>query len=217
MAKRKTATRTISNAGRLRMLRVVAATKAIGLAPTESSVEADGVVDMEFDRDIASFQVQPHTFELLVDGQTAKYTPDAKYVRSTGVIGFREFKDSSTPLNPEVVRKLDAAARQFARDGYEFAVVGSDELRRGYRMANLRLLKRYAQWPVSEVLRRQVRDAVRAPGRHVLADLRDVVGSTALGSLYRLLWDQSIGVDLVGAPLCGASPVWSVESEGAPS
>jgi hypothetical protein len=217
MAKRKTATRTISNAGRLRMLRVVAATKAIGLAPTESSVEADGVVDMEFDRDILTFQVQPQTFELVFDGQQRKYTPDAKYVRPTGVIGFREFKDSSTLLNPEEMSKLDAAARQLARDGYEFAVVDSDQLRRGYRMANIRLLKRYAQWPVSEPLRRQVRDAVRAPGRHVLGDLRDVVGPASLGSLYRMLWDQSIGVDLVGAPLSSASPVWSVESQGAHS
>lgn len=164
MAKRKTATRTISNAGRLRTLRVVAATKAIGLAPTESSVEADGVVDMEYDRAIASFQVQPEKFRVVVDGKTTIYTPDARYVRPTGVIGFREFKESTEALDPEEVRKLDAAAKQFTRDGYEFDIVDAAQLRRGHRMPNLRLLKRYSQWPASERLRRQVQDSLRAPG-----------------------------------------------------
>ena len=47
MARRKTATRTISNAGRLKVLTVLASHKSIGLAPTESSVEVDGLVDLE--------------------------------------------------------------------------------------------------------------------------------------------------------------------------
>jgi len=212
MVKRKTATRTISNAGRLQATRVVAGIKAIGLAPTESSVEADGLLDMQYDRTIATFQVQPKTFELVVDGEARKYTPDVKYVRATGVIGFREFKDASQPLPPDEVRKLEAAARRFNDEGYDFDIVNSAELRRGYRMANLRLLKRYAQWPTSERLRAQVHDFLRQPGRHTLGCLRDLVGLAALGGLYRMLWDQAVGVDLVAAPLCSATPVWSLEA-----
>lgn len=212
MVKRKTATRTISNAGRLKMVRVVAATKAIGLAPTESSVEADGIIDMEYDRDIDSFQVQPVKLKLVMDGKSVTYTPDAKYVRSTGVIGFREFKDAARPLEPDVTRKLDAAASQLSLDGYEFTLVDSAKLRRGYRMPNLRLLKRYAQWPVSERLRQQVMDFLRTPGQHTLADLRELVGSASLGSLYRLVWEQAVAVDLVAAPLGAGTPVWSVET-----
>lgn len=212
MARRSTATRTITNAGRLRVLEIVAATKAIGLAPTESSVEADGIVDLEYDKTIRQFEVQPVTVGLLVDGQHRKYTPDIRYVRPTGVVGFREFKDAAKPLSLDEVRKLEAANERFTREGYEFGVVDSAQLRRGYRMANLRLLRRYARWPVSEQLRHQVVDFLQTPGEHTLGELRELVGYGSFGSLYRMLWDQEVGVDLVAARLCAATPVWSADA-----
>lgn len=96
--------------------------------------------------------------------------------------------------------------------GYEFGVMGSAELRRGYRMPNLRLLRRYARWPITERLRQQVFDFLRTPGQHTLSDLRELVGLAMLGSLYRMLWEQAVAVDLVAAPLCAATPVRSIEA-----
>ena len=213
MAKRRTATRTISNAGRLRVLEVVtAARKVVGIAPTESSVEPDGIIDLAYDRGIAQIQVQPITVELDVDGEIRRYTPDVKYVRDTGVIGFREFKDSDTPMEPDMVRKLEAARAYFRRDGFEFAVVESKELRRGYRMDNLRALKRYAQWPPTQRVRDLVFGCLRDGARKTLGELRELVGLAGLGSLYRLMWDQEIGVELEAARLCAATSVWGVSA-----
>jgi hypothetical protein len=208
MAKRKTATRTLSNAGRLRILRVVAAVKAMGLAPTESSVEADGLVDLEYDRTIERFEVQPLTVEVQVDGKTRQYTPDVRYVRRTGVIGFREFKGSDEDLEPDTVRKLEAASERFRRDGYEFSVMDAAQLRVGYRMDNLRLLHRYAQWPAPGKLRSQVLGALDAQSRQTLGELRSLVGNANLGGLYRMLWDQEVGVDLVSDRLSARTSVW---------
>jgi hypothetical protein len=208
MAKRKTATRTISNAGRLRVLRVVAAAKAIGLAPTESSVEADGLIDLEYDRTIERFQVQPLTVEVMVGDQPRQYTPDVRYVRRTGVIGFREFKESEEDLEPDDVRKLEAANERFRREGYEFSVMDAAQLREGFRMDNLRLLHRYAQWPASQKLRAQVLDALALRPRQTLGELRSLVGNAHLGGLYRMLWDQEVGVDLVGERLSAHTSVW---------
>ena len=212
MAKRKTATRVISNAGRLRVLEVVAAAKAIGIAPTESSVESDGLIDLAYDRSVASFQVQPVTVDLLVDGVARRYTPDVKYVRHTGVIGFREFKDSDHPLEPDMVRKLEAARLQFQRDGYEFDVMESGDLRRGFRMDNLRTLKRYSGWAASQLLREEVLAALQHGWAKDLGQLRELVGLAGLGGLYRMLWDQEVGVDLESARLCAASRVWRLPS-----
>jgi hypothetical protein len=208
MAKRKTATRTISNAGRLRVLRVVAAAKAVGLAPTESSVEADGLIDLEYDRTVERFEVQPLTVEVLVGGETRKYTPDVRYIRRTGVIGFREFKGSDEDLEPDTVRKLEAANERFRRDGYEFSVMDAAQLRVGYRMDNLRLLHRYARWPATQKLRSQVLGALEARPRQTLGDLRSLVGNAHLGGLYRMLWDQDVGVDLVSERLSACTAVW---------
>jgi hypothetical protein len=210
MAKRQTATRTISNAGRLRVLRVVAAIKAIGLAPTESSVEADGLIDLEYDPTIERFEVQPVTVEVTVDGRTVKYTPDVRYVRRTGVIGFREFKGSMEDLDTDTARKLEAANERFLRDGYEFSVMDAAQLRVGCRMDNLRLLHRYARWPAPAALRAQVLDALEARPRQTLGELRSLVGNAHLGGLYRMLWDRQVGVDLLSEPLSAWTPVWRV-------
>lgn len=212
MAKRRTATRVVTNAGRLRVLEVVASAKALGIAPTESSVEADGLVDLEYDKGIMSFQVQPVTLELVVDGVARKYTPDVRYVRHSGVIGFREFKHSESPPELDMVRKLDAARTQLTNSGYEFDIVESDQLRRGFRMDNLRTLKRYSAWARSQALRERVLAAVGDGEGTGLGELRERVGTADLGSLYRMLWDQELGVDLESARLCDATPVWRLPS-----
>lgn len=212
MAKRKTATRTISNAGRLKVLTVLASHKSIGLAPTESSVEVDGLVDLEYDETVERFQVQPERVPVEVGGEVRDYYPDAKVVLRTGVIGYREFKDASEPLKPEVVLKLDAARTQMRSGGYQLDIVQSDQLRVGYRMENLHLLRRYARWPAPQRLREQVLGAMEAKPRQTLGDLRTLVGTASLGGLYRMLWDKQVGIDLVSERLSARTPVWSVQS-----
>lgn len=207
MAKIKTATRTIRNAGPGRTLVNVATAKAVGELPTESLVEYDGLIELIADPDIVSVQVQPETIALEVDGRTARYTPDVKFVRRDGRIGYREFKDSSKPLAPEVERKLQAAVLRFAAWGYEFDVRTSGELRSGYRLANLKLLKRYAQWTTSQAFRQAVLEFVGDRTDLQLHDLRERVGHAAFGALYRMLWEGDLEAELESAPLCGASSV----------
>lgn len=209
MAKRKTATRTITNAGRLRILTVLASHKSIGLAPTESAVEVDGLVDLEYDETVERFQVQPQTFDLGLDG---RYTPDAKVVHHTGVIGYREFKHVGTPLDPMAAQKLEAAGAHLRRRGFDFDIVRSDELRVGYRMDNLHLLRRYARWPASQKLRAQVFESLETRHRQTLGDLRSLVGNSGLGGLYRMLWDKQVGIDLVSERISGRTPVWKLPS-----
>lgn len=208
MAKVKTATRTIRNAAPSRSLALVTSPKAIGDLPTESLVELDGLIELTSDRDIVSVKVQPETFELEVDGKEVKYTPDVEFVRRDGRIGFREFKDSSKPLPPEMQRKLQVASEFFAQRGYEFIVRTSDELREGYRIANLKHLKRYARWKTSEAFQRAVLEFVGGREDLYLNDLRERVGPAAYGAMYRMLCDGQLEADLQAAPLSGSTRVW---------
>lgn len=212
MAKRRTATRTISNAGRLRILTVLASHKSVGLAPTESAVEVDGLVDLEYDQTVARFQVQAETFKVEVDARERDYTPDAKLVRDTGVIGYREFKHAGKPLTADAAQKLDAAGMHLRRRGFEFDIVQSDQLRLGHRMDNLHLLRRYARWPASQRLRSKVLQSLQDKPRQTLGDLRSLVGNSELGGLYRMLWDKQVGVDLVSERLSARTPVWRLPS-----
>lgn len=196
MAKVKTATRTLSNAGRLRMLVIATSHKAEGVLVAESLVEYDGLLEMLADPDIASLRVQPETLDFEMDGRAVSYTPDVRFVRQDGRIGFREFKPPVASLDDEVVAKLDVAQEVLTKQGYEFEVRDSDTVRRGYRIENLRLLKRYAAWPTSQAFQRRVLDFVGGQDDVRLQDLRDHVGPHGFGALYRMLWEQQLWADL---------------------
>jgi len=92
MAKVKTATRTLSNAGRLRTLVITTSHKAEGVLVAESLVEYDGLLELMANPDIVSMRVQPETIYFELDGRSVAYTPDVRFVRRDGRIGFREFK-----------------------------------------------------------------------------------------------------------------------------
>lgn len=205
MARIKTATRALSNAGRLRLLVAIASRKAVGEMPAESLVEYDGLVELLADPDIVSAQVQPETIELYIGGVQRSYTPDVRFVRRDGRIGFREFKLSKCELDDDSRAKLDAARASYEARGYEFDVRDASEIRQGYRLDNLRLLKRYASWSTSKPFQRRVQEFVADTPDVCLQDVRDMVGSGNFGALYRMLWDGQLTADLTAARLSGAT------------
>lgn len=207
MAKIRTATRALSNAGHLRLLVAIASRKAVGEMPAESLVEYDGLTELLADPDIVSAQVQPETIQLHIGGVQRSYTPDVRFIRRDGRIGYREFKLSKLELDEDSAGKLDAARASYEARGYEFDVRDAGEIRRGYRIENLRLLKRYASWATSEDFQRRVWELVGDDGETCLQDARDFVGSNNYGSLYRMLWDGHLVADLVRARLSGATKV----------
>ena len=209
MARVKTRTRTISNAGQRRTLVCVASRKAIGELPTESLVEFDGLIELIADHDIATIQVQPQTFEIDVNGRICRYTPDVQYVRRDGTVGYREFKEDLANLPPELTSKLDAAARFFRRQGYEFSIRTADEIRSGFKIRNLKLLYRYQQWPVNGSLKAVLSEFLEQ-GPQELHDLHTHCGREAVGSIYKLIWDRWLGADLDSALLCSGTRVWRV-------
>lgn len=207
MAKIRTATRTISNSGQRRTLVSISTEKAVGFMPTESLVEYDGLIELIADKDVVSIQVQPETFSIEVDGDFVQYTPDVKFQRRNGRLGFREFKDSTAASDPEVRRKLNAFERYFCAQGFEFQVRTSDELRTGHKIANLKLLKRYASWATSDATKGVVLNMVESQREIRLHELRMRMDSKHLGALYRMIWDGQLNADLEGAPLSGETVV----------
>ena len=208
MAKVKTATRTLSNAGRMRTLVIATSHKAEGVLVAESLVEYDGLLELLADPDIASLRVQPETLEFEMDGRAVSYTPDVRFVRQDGRIGFREFKPPVATLDDEVVAKLGVAQEVLTKQGYEFDVRDSDSVRQGHRIENLRLLKRYAVWPTSQAFQRPVLDFVGGYDDVCLQDLRDLVGPHGYGALYRMLWERQLQADLEERALGALTRIW---------
>lgn len=213
MAKVKTATRTLSNAGRLRTLVVATSPKAVGQLGAESLVEYDGLLELIADPDIVSVEVQPQTFQFVKGGgRTVSYTPDVRFTRRDGRIGYREFKHDVTKLEPELAAKLEIARESFAEQGYEFEIRDATAIRKGFRIQNLRLLKRYAQWPVSPAFQRGVLEFVGERTDILLQDLCEPAGTGGLGGVYRMLWDHLLEADLETALFCTATRIWRPRS-----
>lgn len=209
MARVKTATRTISNAGRLRTLVVVASPKAQGILATESLAEYTCLKLALFDPDVVSIRVQPMTVQVAVDGEPRAYTPDAEYIHADGHIGLREFKWARDSLDEEDIKKLSAASRQLGKDGYEFKVVFANELDTGHLVRNVTALRRYADWPITDLLKSSVFQFLDCGAtRRTLGDLRELVGPAGVGAVLRMLWEGAIQADLTGMPLDRDTPVW---------
>lgn len=150
-------------------------------------------------------RLQPETIELYIGGVQRSYTPDVRFVRRDGRIGYREFKLSKCELDDESRAKLDAARASYEAKGYEFDVRDASEIRCGYRIDNIRLLKRYSSWATSRAFQRRVVEFVAGTPETRLQDVRDMVGTGNFGALYRMLWDGQLTADLTVARLNGAT------------
>jgi len=80
-------------------------------------------------------------------------------------------------------------------------------VRSGHLIENLRLLKRYADWPTSRAFQRRLLEFVESHDDVCLQDLRDLVGPQELGALYRMLWERQLDVDLNTARLGAATRI----------
>lgn len=209
MAKLKTASRSVSNAGQLYNVGLIPLRQ--GRCAYEAGVERDGLYDLGYRRDIVSVISQPETITLWIDGVLHKYTPDVLYANADGEIGITEFKHVTFETDEAYQAKLDAAKAYYGSKGIEFTVVKSDEIRLGYRMDNIRCLRRYYLWPLPTSITKLVIEYLLKAGESTLGDLKDLVGVDGYGALYRMLYEQQIGVDLVVARLCSATRVWRVE------
>lgn len=201
MAKFPTATRTVRNAGPGRTLWLPAVEKADGRLPGESSVEFKGLLELSFDKDITKIRVQPRTFELTALERTCSYTPDAEYVRRSGVIGYREFKSSLLELDEETKALLTAASQQISDRGFEYSVRDLKQIQGGFRLDNIRLLRRYRRDDCPEAFAREVTCWVANSGHMTFGALRERTGQARLRALMRLFWEQRLTFDMASEML----------------
>lgn len=211
MAKLKTATRTISNAGVRRVVGLLASRKNKLAIAWESLNERDYFYDCEFSRRVLRYACQPETVTLWIDGKSVTYTFDARVWRDDGSVLNAEVKPDKVADDPEWAPLFEAAGRYFHLRGEAYQVVRESSFRRGERMDNIRLLYRYADWPTTPKRMQTVLDWLPAGGEPV--DLGDLTAwarytSQDLGVIYHLMFHQQIGADLEARLIGAETRVW---------
>jgi hypothetical protein len=179
----------------------------------ESFVEYEGLLTMLYDRDIRSMEVQAERFTVPGPEGDFECVPDVRFARADGVIEFREFKENVEALQPEEKARLRCIQEHLQRLGYSYTVADARTWRQGHRLANIKLLYRYAPLEPDAALLSWLQRRLRArPGTYDIWTFRSQAGAERLPDLYRLLWGQSIGVDIERAPLDDDSLLWRAEA-----
>jgi hypothetical protein len=213
MTRIKTRTRTLANGAPGRSLYLLYDPKSRKHHGAESFVEYEGLLAMLYDRDIRSMEVQAERFTVPGPEGDFECIPDVRLIRADGVIEFREFKQDIEALAPEERARLQRIQAHLQGLGYSYTVEDARSWRQGHRLANIKLLYRYAALEPDTALLSWLRKRLRArPGTYDIWTFRTQAGDDRLPDLYRLLWDQSIGVDIDSAPLGDESLLWRVEA-----
>jgi hypothetical protein len=207
VAKLKTETRTIHNAGRLKVIGEFYSFKNKATVTWESQVERDLYYVFEYDRSVIKYVPQPRIFTIWVNGVSHKYTPDVEVTFADGGLRYQDAKAELPSEDSEMGLLLTAARIELHSQGYGFDVVPAATIRQGAIVTNIRLLYRYVQWAVPRNFPFAVAQALRA-GPLQLWDLVQTVGKDDIASLYRLLFEQKIHMDMKADVLSLSTPIW---------
>lgn len=214
MARLKTATRTLHNAGHRKIIGLIPSLKNGAMAPWESQIERDLFYLLEFDRSVDRYVPQPEQIPLIIDGVLHTYTPDCKVHFTNGSIGFLEAKPEAKANAPEAKDLFTAARDYYSGIGADYRVVLDTELRVGFQMENLRLLYRYRSLPthssdIQHLLQRIPPTSMAITVLEAAVALEDVLPqSQALHLVYHALFTQVLRSDLIGKRISPDSVVW---------
>ncbi|MGE5492364.1 MAG: TnsA endonuclease N-terminal domain-containing protein [Actinomycetota bacterium] len=198
---------------------VSAATKAVGDAEFESTLERDFLRLLEFSPDVARFEVQPVTITWVDEsGEDRGYTPDVWVAFHDGVgrqpwLCEVKYRSDLKKFWPELRPKFRQAIRYARQRGWRFRLMTEVEIR-GPELAAAKFLLPF---------RRRAIPAERSA--HILA-LIDTLKETTIGDLLQriasdpliqaewlpVIWHLvvkfEIGADLL-SPLSMSSKLWS--------
>lgn len=199
---------------------ITAATKAVGEAQFESTLERDFLRLLEFSPDVAKFEVQPLTLTWLDDsGVKRSYTPDTwvAFHHSAGLkpwlceVKYRaDLKEKWSELRP----KFRQAIRHARQQGWRFRLMTEVEIR-GPTLEAAKFLLPFRRKEIPSDRLEQVLVLVSSlkettPDdllRHITTD--PLIQAEWLPAIWKLVAQFQIGMDLE-SPLAMSSRVWSL-------
>jgi hypothetical protein len=182
--------------------------------PYESTIERDLLYFLEYDRTVRHYTMQP----LVITGVDAAgtphtYTPDALIERTSGRT-LVECKPAAKRDDPHTQQQLALGQHWADANTCDFVLITDTDLRTGHRLANLKLLWRYARLSVPQAVTERCMRLLSAapagiPFQALVAALDGVAPPLTLAPcLYALLFQHVLAADL-DLPLSPASPIRS--------
>lgn len=177
----------------------------------ESLLEQDYLYVLDYERDVLLYEEQPFTVEYLWRDKIRRYTPDFHVTRAERH-ELVECKPAARVDAEENQRKF-AAARQWCREsGWRFVVVTDEALRNGHRLANIKLLTRYARLAVTPQITHQITQHLQnAPSPITLLEMARFWfpqhPQQGMAALLHLAFHHQIALSLTVGPISGSTPI----------
>lgn len=168
--------------------------KANRVIECESALEATAAHYIDLSKPVSKFACQPFKIDLLVNGETVKYTPDFRVDMTNGQTLIVEVKPLTRCIEEETRMKLAAAHHHFSELGYEYVILTDEDIGDPEKLENLRTLRYYARVPVDHVVRVRARTLVGNAG-FISFEALEKMGFTK-PTIYSLLANQVLSTDL---------------------
>lgn len=175
------------------------------MVPFESLLEQDYLYWLDYALDVEWFEAQPLQIEYQHEGQTYHYTPDFHLVQA-GRHVLVECKPDRFTDQAANRRKFKAAGDWCQSRDWEFRLVTDQQLRTGFGLQNVKLLTRYARFPVDPGLQSRLYlrlNTARVPltMASLVSTLAPEKPATVPPSLLAMLFRHDLAAALTEAPL----------------
>lgn len=122
----------------------------------ESLIERDFIYVLDFEPDVTWFAEQPLTIPYQYNGKALNYTPDFHVIKDDQNF-LIECKPQKLVGKDDNQRKFVAAQAWCASSGWAFQVVSDEQLRRGHRVRNIKLLTQFARYSIGPQVKHRIR------------------------------------------------------------
>jgi hypothetical protein len=177
----------------------------------ESLLERDLIFLLDFDANVLGYEEQPFSLPVRSNGRRRSYTPDFLIYTKSGKL-LVEVKPTQFVDKPGNRTKFRAAERLCESRAWKFQILTEKEIRRGCRLANVKLLTQYARFPVdlhleAKILSTLGEATVPLSIEKLLEIGRGDKRGELLTAIYRLAFFQMVDLHLDEAPLSISSRV----------
>ena len=177
----------------------------------ESLIERDLIYMLDFEPDVTWFTEQPFTIPYQYEGKPRSYTPDFHIIRDDQNI-LIECKPQKFIGKDDNQHKFAAAQAWCVAKGWVFQVISDEQLRRGHRVRNIKLLTQFARYDIGSAVRHHIRTFLAStPGSIRVADVMVGVAperpQMVIIPILHLAFHHELVLPLDEAPISTDSPV----------
>jgi hypothetical protein len=177
----------------------------------ESLIERDFIYLLDFEPGVTWFTEQPLTIFYWYEGKTLGYTPDFHVINGDQNI-LVECKPQKFISKADNQRKFTAAQAWCMAKGWLFRVVSDEQLRRGHRVNNVKLLTQFARYNIRPEVKNCIRTFLAGtPGPARVADVMVKVAperpQTVIIPILHLAFHHELVLPLDEAPISTNSSV----------